>query len=375
MGRQRYTRELLESAARNSRSWDEAVRFCGAEPTRYSKRYLSRKMTEAGIDVSHFRHSALRHTEEALRAAVSDSHSFRDVVRRLGINNVGGNQAHISRRIAALGIDTSHFAQPKAGPKGARGNVLALRSPEEGRIPGERLRRELLRVGVSDRCAMCGCTDWQGNPVQMEVDHINGDWWDNRPENLRLLCPNCHAVTDTYRGRKRRSARADRCGETELAPCSPRQSSLRRSPPHAAWPNSCVGSGMGDSTELREPGRSAASMSTGCRRSTSPGRHTAPEQARQTGSPLTRSWSAKRQAHSAGARTCCAGHWTRSAGSGSAPCVGWARGMAGQTAGAGDRPHQRGPVGQPPRKLALPVPELPRTHQHLVPRPNPRPVA
>ncbi|HZX36973.1 MAG TPA: HNH endonuclease [Streptomyces sp.] len=204
----RYTRELLDEAARETTSFDDAVRWCGGNPTPGSRRYLRAKMAEAGIDTSHFTPARVRHTEETLRELVACSRSVAEVVRRLGINPVGGNQAHIGRRIAALRIDTSHFLRaPRGRPKGALGNRLVLGSPADGRIPGERLRRELLGAGIEESCAICGTgTEWNGKPLRLEVDHRNGDWWDNRPSNLRLLCPNCHAVTDTYRGRNRRGA-------------------------------------------------------------------------------------------------------------------------------------------------------------------------
>ncbi|MFF9285960.1 HNH endonuclease [Streptomyces griseosporeus] len=201
----RYTRELLEEAARETGHIDEAVRWCGGEPTPGTRRYLRRKMAAAGIDITHLATNRVRHSEERLREAVSASSSMRDVVRQLGISQVGGNQTHIARRIAALGIDTSHFTPGRrTGSAAAPGPVLSLRPPERGRVPGARLRRELVRAGVEERCSVCGTgPEWNGRPLTLEVDHVSGEWWDNRPENLRLLCPNCHAVTDTYRGRRR----------------------------------------------------------------------------------------------------------------------------------------------------------------------------
>ncbi|MFE5088940.1 HNH endonuclease [Streptomyces sp. NPDC056638] len=125
----RYTRELLEEAARETTSANDAVRWCGGTPTPGSRRYLRAKMAEARIDISHFTDTRVRHTEETLRELVACSKSVAEVVRRLGINPVGGNQAHIGRRIATLHIDTSHFLRvPPRRPKGALGDPLVLGS-------------------------------------------------------------------------------------------------------------------------------------------------------------------------------------------------------------------------------------------------------
>jgi hypothetical protein len=64
-----------------------------------------------------------------------------------------------------------------------------------------------MEVGRPEQCADCEVgPEWLGKPMTLEIDHINGDWSDDREENLRLLCPNCHAITSTWcRGGARRA--------------------------------------------------------------------------------------------------------------------------------------------------------------------------
>jgi hypothetical protein len=149
-----------------------------------------------------------KYTPQMLSEAVATSASIADVLRCLGLAQAGGTHAHISRTIKRLGIDTSHF-RPHRKNGAARRRltpdlILVRRVPGSGRTKPPLLRRAMCEVGIPYRCAMCGVTDmWQGRPLRLHVDHIDGDYHNNLVENLRFLCPNCHSQTPNFAGLSR----------------------------------------------------------------------------------------------------------------------------------------------------------------------------
>ncbi|MFH9707761.1 HNH endonuclease signature motif containing protein [Streptomyces luteogriseus] len=209
MGASAYTRERLEEAARGARSLSEALERLGVDPRSSTRRYVSQRMRKLGVDVSHFEREGVRWTKDVLERAVAASTNVCEVLRHLGLEVVGGHHTHISRKIKAYGIDTSHFQVQGRGKPRRRPGSLLVEQPSDSarRIASSRLKRAMLRQGVEERCALCGVEAlWLGDPLPLEVDHIDSNWRNNRIENLRLLCPNCHSTTDSYRGRGKRRA-------------------------------------------------------------------------------------------------------------------------------------------------------------------------
>ena len=147
-------------------------------------------------------------TDEQFIEAVKNSLSYAQVLERLGLKVAGSNYETVKRKIKELNLDISHMTG-SAWNQGARykpvkpaQDIKEILVEHSTYVNTNHLRERLLKEGLKEhKCECCGNSEWMGKPIALELHHVNGIKDDQRIENLQILCPNCHAFTDNYRGR------------------------------------------------------------------------------------------------------------------------------------------------------------------------------
>ena len=137
----------------------------------------------------------LNYTDKDIETGAKEVKSLAGLLKYLGLRVAGGNYANMKRKLQALQIDTSHWT----GQGWTKNKQLKNWSCYTKSV-------SLKKVLIKERGHQCECCHrkmWLSNPIPIELDHIDGDRTNNGKENLKLLCPNCHALTPTWRGRNK----------------------------------------------------------------------------------------------------------------------------------------------------------------------------
>ncbi len=145
------------------------------------------------------------YTDEDIISAVSLSNSVAGVIRKLGLIPAGGNYSTITQAIQRLGLDTTHFT-------GLAHNKNREFKPFDNLKNKASIKLRLIKERTH-KCENCNLSTWLNEKIVLELEHVDGNRHNNSRDNLKLLCPNCHSLTPTWRGRNIKSAPPKTCPE------------------------------------------------------------------------------------------------------------------------------------------------------------------
>lgn len=149
-------------------------------------------------------------TDEQFTQAVKESVSWAEVLRKLNLKPGGGTQAYFRLLAKNLNLDTSHM-RGQSWNRGGTNSNKRIKPIEDLLVRGtitqtHSFKLRLWKEGFFEKkCSRCGVEDWFGKWNHLQLDHIDGDRSNNTIENLRILCANCHSLTDTWTGKNRAS--------------------------------------------------------------------------------------------------------------------------------------------------------------------------
>ena len=147
----------------------------------------------------------MKYSKDVLLTIVMESKSKRECLLKLGLKPYGGNYRVLEKHLDKYKIDTSHFLGQGWNKNNSPADVKPIEKyfNNEISITSYKLKIRILKEKLKPyKCEMCGLNMWNNHKIPLELHHVNGNNKDNSFENLQLLCPNCHALTDNYRNRK-----------------------------------------------------------------------------------------------------------------------------------------------------------------------------
>lgn len=213
---QNITDDEFEEIIKKSLNWNDALFNCGLKTrTRTFERRVQKIKEENKSHLPTFYgglySKITKYTNEYYKELIEKNNSWDDVLETLKYNHIQilGN---IKKHLDNIGIDYNHLTYPtrlKVSNKYKLNDILIEDSPHNGSM--SRIKMRLINeLGWKHECSGCHKSTYTNGwvtdvPINLEVDHINGIHSDNRLENLRFLCPNCHSYTDTYKGKNMRT--------------------------------------------------------------------------------------------------------------------------------------------------------------------------